>query len=178
MTEIISSFNYRIATINDITRIIELVHSAYRGESSRAGWTTESDFIDGTRTDSQEITDIINTPNNIIVLTEQDNQLLASVHLQKQGNTAYLGMFAVDPTVQNTGIGKSLLNAAELTAQQQWQCDRVHMTVITIRNELISWYERRGYQRTGIFKPFPYGIARYGKPKRDDLVLEILEKQL
>jgi ribosomal protein S18 acetylase RimI-like enzyme len=176
-TENISNLKFRIATNNDVTDIVALVHSAYRGESSRAGWTTEADFLDGTRTDSQEVSDIINTPDNLILLCEQANQLLASVHLQKQGNTAYLGMFAVHPAMQNTGIGKSLLHAAELMAQQQWQCDHIHMTVITLRSELIAWYERRGYQRTGILKPFPYGQPRYGMPKRDDLLLEVIEKK-
>ena len=52
------------------------------------------------------------------------------------------------------------------------------MTVIDIRDELITFYERRGYRRTGIKKPFPYGDERYGIPKRDDLRFEILEKAL
>lgn len=176
--EIISTFRYRPATGSDVSNIVELVHSAYRGESSRNGWTTEADFLDGTRTDTQEVNEIINNADNFILLCEQHGQLMASVHLQKQADTAYLGMFAVHPAAQNCGIGKALLSMAELMAQQQWQSTRMHMTVITLRTELINWYERRGYQRTGKFKPFPYGIARYGAPKRDDLILEILEKTL
>jgi len=169
---------FRLATLNDVARIVDLVHSAYRGESSRTGWTTEADFLDGTRTDSQEVGEIINAPFNAIVLCEKDNQLLASVHVQKQETNCYLGMFAVYPSVQNSGIGKALLTTAENTAQQLWQCKRMQMSVITLRKELIAWYERRGYRRTGIFKPFPYGQIRYGLPQRDDLLLEILEKQL
>lgn len=174
----ISPVNYRLATLNDVTHIVNLVHSAYRGESSRNGWTTEADFLDGTRTDTDEISEIINTPDNAIMLCEAGTQLLASVHLQKQESICYLGMFAVRPDVQNSGIGKKLLNMAEHKAQQLWQCQRMQMSVITLRTELIAWYERRGYERTGIFKPFPYGQPRYGDPKRNDLILEILEKQL
>ena len=177
-TENSSTFNYRIATNKDTCNIVDLVHSAYRGETSRNGWTTEANFLDGTRTDAEEVSAIINTLGNAIVLCENNNQLLASVHLQKQGDTAYLGMFAVHPTLQNNGIGKALLATAEQTAQQQWQCKCIHMTVITLRTELIGWYERRGYQRSGLFKPFPYGQPRYGSPKRDDLLLEVLEKKL
>lgn len=168
--------DFRIATLQDIPNIIQLVQSAYRGDSSRSGWTTEADFLDGTRTDSQEVSGIIKTPDNIILLCMINTRLLASVHLQKQDNAAYLGMFAVHPSMQNTGIGKTLLAEAENTVRQHWQSQRMQMTVITLRMELIAWYERRGYRRTGIIKPFPYGIARYGIPKRDDLILEVLEK--
>jgi ribosomal protein S18 acetylase RimI-like enzyme len=171
-------FKFRTATIQDVSNIVELVQSAYRGESSRGGWTTEADFLEGTRTDTQEVSDIIMAPDNLILLSVNDHQLLASVHLQKQNDAAYLGMFAVHPAIQNTGLGKALLTNAENTAQQLWQCKRMQMTVITLRKELIEWYERRGYHRTGILKPFPYGQPRYGFPKRDDLLLEILEKPL
>jgi ribosomal protein S18 acetylase RimI-like enzyme len=167
---------YRPATLTDASNIVALVHSAYRGETSRTGWTTEADILEGTRTDIQEVNEIINTPDNLIILCEQQNQILASVHLQKQGSTAYLGMFAVRPNLQNSGIGKAHLHTAEQIVQQQWQCPRMQMTVITLRHELIAWYIRRGYQPTGLFKPFPYGQSRYGNPKRDDLLLEVLEK--
>lgn len=175
----LETLRYRTATSCDIPRIVALVHAAYRGESSRAGWTTEADFLDGTRTDTDEISGIISTPGNTIVLCESRKQLLASVHIQKQNETTcYLGMFAVQPAGQGHGIGKKLLATAENMAQQLWQCNRMQMSVITLRTELIAWYEKRGYQRTGNFKPFPYGITRYGDPKRDDLLLEILQKQL
>ena len=181
MTSLIHTHNidyvYRSATNSDIEPIIALVHAAYRGESSRRGWTTEAELLDGTRTDAQEISAIINAPHNLILLCEHTNKLLASVHLQQQADSCYLGMFAVHPDAQNSGIGKTLLAHAETTAQQLWQSQRMQMTVITLRTELIAWYQRRGYQRTGIYKPFPYGIARYGKPRRNDLMLEVLEKQ-
>ncbi|HEX5637758.1 MAG TPA: GNAT family N-acetyltransferase [Gammaproteobacteria bacterium] len=169
---------FRTATLKDVNDIVELVQSAYRGDSSRNGWTTEADFLDGTRTDTQEVSDIILAADNVILLAVNHGQLLASVHIQKQNDAAYLGMFAVHPTMQNAGIGKALLTEAENMARHLWQSRRMQMTVITIRHELIAWYERRAYLRTGINKPFPYGIARYGLPKRDDLVLEVLEKTL
>jgi ribosomal protein S18 acetylase RimI-like enzyme len=172
-----SGYTFRIAEARDIPAIVELVHAAYRGESSRAGWTTEADFLDGSRTDSAEVTEILNTPNNVILLCEHTHQLMASVHLQQQHDYTYLGMFAVRPTQQNSGIGKALLGYAENFAREHFKTARMQMSVITLRHELIAWYERRGYKRTAIFKPFPYGIARYGTPKRDDLILEILEKK-
>lgn len=169
---------FRTATLQDVANIVELVQSAYRGDSSRNGWTTEADFLDGTRTDTEEVSDIIQAADNVILLGQHHNQLLASVHIQKQNEAAYLGMFAVHPALQNAGLGKALLAEAENLARHLWQSRRMQMTVITLRHELIAWYERRAYLRTGIHKPFPYGIARYGAPRRDDLLLEVLEKTL
>ena len=167
----------RNASLADVEAIVALVQSAYRGESSRVGWTTEADLLDGTRTDAEEVAELISKPNNYILLCERDNSLLASVHLENKGNHAYLGMFAVNPRAQAQGVGKYLLAMAEEIVFKQWQCKLLEMTVITLRTDLIAWYERRGYQRTGSYRPFPYGQPRYGMPRRDDLVLEVLQKQ-
>ena len=87
-------------------------------------------------------------------------------------------MFSVRPGLQGSGLGRFMLTTAENFARAEWKCIKMEMTVISIRAELIAWYERRGYHRTGRFKPFPYGDARFGIPKRDDLQFELLEKLL
>jgi ribosomal protein S18 acetylase RimI-like enzyme len=87
-------------------------------------------------------------------------------------------MFAVDPTLQAGGLGRSLLTEAERIARDEWGCRRMEMTVIVQRDELIAWYERRGYRRTGTYKPFPYGQERFGIPRREDLRFELLVKEL
>ena len=79
---------------------------------------------------------------------------------------------------QGGGVGKAMLAEAERIAREEWQLPTMRMTVIDIRDELIAFYGRRGYTRTGIKKPFPYGDERYGIPKRKDLRFEILEKPL
>ena len=168
---------YRQGLNADIDKIVTLVDSAYRGDSSRAGWTTEADFIDGQRTERQEIIDILARPASTILLCEDDGQLVATVQLNKSGDGAYLGMFAVDPQRQATGLGIKLLDQAESFVQEEWSSECMRMLVISIRKELISWYQRHGYNKTGKTKPFPYGETRFGIPKRDDLVLEILEKR-
>ena len=104
--------------------------------------------------------------------------MLACAHAAVEDGAGYFGMFSVQPGLQNTGIGKVMLAEAERIAREDWQLPTMRMTVIDIRAELIAWYERRGYRRTGITKPFPYGDARFGIPKRDDLRFEILEKTL
>lgn len=172
------ALRFRVATAADVDSIVALVDSAYRGDASRAGWTTEADLLDGQRTDAAEVADLIATPGNCILLCERDGELLGSAHVERHGVTAHFGMFAVRPTRQRGGIGKALLAEAERRARDDWDCREMHMAVITLRSELIAWYQRRGYRRTGQFRPFPYGQIRFGIPRRDDLRLEILRKPL
>ena len=172
------SLTYRTASAGDVRAIVALVQSAYRGEASRAGWTTEADLLDGQRTDADEVAALINAPASRILLCEQGGVLLASAHLEKHAASCHFGMFAVRPDRQGCGLGQAMLAEAERMARDEWDCREMQMTVITLRTELIAWYERRGYRRTGIFKTFPYGDARFGLPKRDDLRLEVLRKPL
>ena len=87
-------------------------------------------------------------------------------------------MFAVDPAEQaGSGLGKRVLAEAERIAREEWRCRAMRMTVIVQREELIAWYGRRGYRRTGDYQPFPYGDERFGIPRRDDLRFEVLLKE-
>lgn len=169
---------FRDAGGADVSAVVSLVESAYRGDVSRQGWTTEADFLDGQRTDPAGVAQIIAKPHSRVLLGERAGQLLACCHLEKQGDACYFGMFSVRPTLQGGGVGKQMLEHAERIARDEWKCRKMEMTVISIRNELVAWYERRGYHRTGVFKPFPYGDERFGIPKRDDLRFELLEKSL
>ena len=169
---------FRAATAADADAIVALVESAYRGDASRVGWTTEADFLDGRRTGPDDVLAQIARPRSRILLAEQGNELLACAHVAEEDGAGYFGMFSVRPGLQNGGIGKAVLAEAERIAREEWALPSMRMTVIDIRDELIAWYERRGYRRTGITKPFPYGDARFGIPKRDDLRFEILEKRL
>ena len=172
-------FVMRQATLGDVPAIVTLVESAYRGDVSRAGWTTEADFLDGQRIDVPGVADIIVKPGSVIILAKSDDgTLLACCHIEKQGAACYFGMFSVRPGMQGSGIGRHMLAEAERFASTTWKSIKMEMTVISIRTELIQWYERRGYQRTGRFKPFPYGDERFGIPKRDDLQFELMEKAL
>ena len=168
---------FRTAGGGDIAAIVALVESAYRGDVSRKGWTTEADLLDGQRTDPVSVGTLIKKPGSRIVLAERDG-LLACANIEKQGDAAYFGMFSVRPDLQGAGVGRALLAEAERVAREEWGCREMQMTVISIRDELIAWYERRGYRRTGRYSPFPYGDERFGIPKRDDLRFELLTKAL
>lgn len=168
---------FRAATEADIDAVVALVESAYRGDASRAGWTTEADLLEGRRTGADEVGDCIARPRSLILLAERDRDLLACAHVAEEDGAGYFGMFSVRPTLQGNGLGKRVLAEAERIVRETWRLPAMRMTVIDSRAELIAFYERRGYRRTGVFKPFPYGDARFGIPRRDDLRFEVLEKR-
>ncbi|MEO6103303.1 MAG: GNAT family N-acetyltransferase [Pseudoxanthomonas sp.] len=176
MTEL----TFRAATLADIPALVALVTSAYRGDVSRQGWTTEADLLDGQRIDPEVLQRDIERPRSQVIVAERSDAgiplLLACVHVAAEGDAGYLGMFSVRPDGQGSGIGKQMMQEAERYAREDLQLPAMRMTVIDLREELIAFYERRGYRRTGITRPFPYGDERFGIPKRDDLRFEILEK--
>lgn len=174
-----NAIRFRTAVARDARHIADLVNAAYRGASSRAGWTTEADFLGGQRTDAAAIEAILSRPGQYFLLGEHAGALLGCVNLEKISHaTCYFGMFAVRPGLQGRGDGTRFLAEAERFARESLGCSVMRMYVITLRAELIAWYERRGYRRTCEYQPFPYGDERFGIPLRDDLEFEVLEKQL
>ncbi|HET7369860.1 MAG TPA: GNAT family N-acetyltransferase [Gammaproteobacteria bacterium] len=169
---------FRYAETADAPAVRELVESAYRGDASRAGWTTEADFLDGQRIDPDGVRAAIAKPDSYVLLAEVGERLGACAHIEKRGDAAYFGMFAVRPDAQAAGLGRAVLAEAERRVQALWQARSILMTVIDLRDDLIAWYERRGYRRTGEYAPFPYGDERFGIPRRDDLRFEWLVKEL
>jgi ribosomal protein S18 acetylase RimI-like enzyme len=167
----------RAATPADAPAVTELVQRAYRGDSSRAGWTTEADLLDGQRIDVDGVTRKIENGTGEVLIGLNEEQLVACCELEHRGTAAYFGMFAVEPTLQGAGVGRVMLQAAEQRAAD-WAVTTVEMTVIAQRTELIEWYERRGYSRTGEARAFPYGDEAFGLPRREDLVFVVLEKSL
>lgn len=173
-----SATTFRLATTDDVAAVVALVESAYRGDVSRKGWTTEADLLDGQRTDPLGVADLIAKPGSCLLLGECGGDLLACANIERRGDIAYFGMFSVRPDLQGGGLGRVVLAEAERMAHDDWHCREMQMTVISVRDELIAWYERRGYRRTGVYSPFPYGDERFGIPKRDDLRFELLVKAL
>ena len=170
-----------IAGDSDLDAVAALVNSAYRGDSSRAGWTTEADLLGGQRTDPETLRSDLASHPGAVLLTMREapgGTLLGSVWLEpKSADVWYLGMLTVRPDLQARGLGRRLLQEAEWYAAAQG-ARRMRMTVITVRDTLLDWYERRGYVRTGELLPFPYGKDEFGRPQRDDLQFEALEKEL
>jgi len=172
---------FRKAATTDAQNIAALINSAYRGETSRLGWTTEADLLTGARTEVDEVLSLIAADNSMLLLCLDGPTLLGSVTLEKHGSAAqpvaHLGMFAVQPHQQGRGIGKQLLAFAEQTAVEAWGVSSMAMSVITLRQELISFYQRRGYRLTGTLRPFP-AESKLWRPVVSNLQLGLMEKSL
>ncbi len=164
------------ATTADIPQLETLVNEAYRGPVSRKGWTTEADLLTGIRTDEKGLREMIKKSGAMILKASSgEGMMVGCVYLEKQDTDLYLGLITVSPRIQARGIGKKILAAAEEEAIAQ-NCLRVTMGVISIRHELISWYERRGYSRTGVVKPLP--VDKKFVISKEPFVLMEMAKQL
>ncbi len=167
------------ATPDDVPALHALIESAYRGDSARVGWSHEADLLDGQRTDLEELGAMVADPARRLLLFRDGESLRACVALtDKSGGLAYLGLLTVEPGRQGSGLGRMMLAAAEDHAARELGARRIEMTVIVQRDELIAWYQRRGYAPTGERRPFPLTDPKFGKPKRDDLEFVVLEKRL
>jgi ribosomal protein S18 acetylase RimI-like enzyme len=165
----------------DYPAIIKLVNAAYRGHGAVESWNIESGIIEGTRlTDSLLREDLAAKPQAhfLVHRDPEGRSIIGTVWLEPVDDHArYLGLFTVDPAIQNQQLGRRLLSAAEEFAKARG-ARSIRMGVLSVRDTLIAWYERRGYARTGETEPFPYGDDRFGKPLRENLVFAILEKQV
>lgn len=172
---------FRDATLADVEDLVALVQSAYRGDASRGGWTTEADLLHGQRTDAAAVRAVIAAPGSRMLVAERDGAIVACCQLEERAQgghrVGYFGMFAVRPGHQGNGLGRQVLAEAERLARG-WGSRELHMTVIVQREDLIAYYERRGYRRTGELSPFPYDDQRFGVPQRADLAFELLVKPL
>ncbi|MES2861920.1 MAG: GNAT family N-acetyltransferase [Pseudomonadota bacterium] len=174
MTEV----TFRPADDADIERLLPLIHSAYRGDSARLGWTHEADLLDGQRTDVDALHAILADPAEAIIIAERGGILIGCVRVTDLGDgLSSLGMLAVDPVRQGGGLGRRLIAEAEAHARRLAQ-RRMEMTVISQRAELIAFYERRGYELTGETRPFPATDPRFGVPRRSDLAFIVMERAL
>lgn len=177
---------FRKATPSDVPSLLNLVRSAYRGDASRAGWTTEADLVTDDRIDEDGLLKKINEPNGQVLVAraaDTDGELLACCEILRQpepAKVAYLGLFSVNPALQNGGIGKKVLAEAETYARDDMGASVMEMQVLWMRRELIAYYERRGYKVTeGETRPFPYEHLVNPKPGlRQDLYFVVMRKTL
>lgn len=166
---------FRPATAADAPALADLINRAYRSEASQAGWTTEGHLLEGPRVDEEILREMLAAPAAVLLKAELDGRLAGCVYLENQGSYLYLSMLAVAPEVQAHGVGRQLLGAAEAHARRVG-CASIQMSVLAQRAELLAWYERQGYRRTGASEPFP-ATTRFGRP-RQPLTLLTLAKEV
>jgi ribosomal protein S18 acetylase RimI-like enzyme len=164
------------ATLEDVSSLNKLINSAYRGESSKKGWTTEANILEGKRTTEDELRAIIQDPKNTILKFTENNQIIGCVLLKEKESELYLGMLTVSPELQNSGVGKKLMQEAEVFALDLG-ISKIVMTVISVRAELISWYNRKGYVDTGLREPFPVSDV-FSQTSNEPLEFMVLEKRI
>ena len=157
---------------NHIEEICNLVNLAYRGE---IGWTKETGLVSGNRTSAKEVQKYMEDPNAHFLVAIENGEVISCICIEKKENSAYIGMFAVHPRLQGKGIGKEILSQAEIYAYTKLEAKKFVMAVVSQRNELISFYERSGYIRTGNIQEYPAHLD-VGVPLVGGLTIEYLEK--
>jgi len=162
------------AVAEDISALNTLINSAYRGEFSKKGWTTEAHLLEGGRTTEAELLDIIQDTSNTLLKYSDNSKIIGCVLLKVKKSELYLGMLTVSPDIQNSGIGKKLLHQAEVFAAEI-HLPKIVMTVISVREELIAWYKRNGYVDTGAREPFPVSDV-FNPTTQEPLEFMVLEK--
>lgn len=170
------ALTFRDAVPEDVEALVALVESAYRGDASRVGWTTEAHLLEGQRTDQDGVREAMAAGR--LLVAERDGAIVGCCQLEQRGSSAYFGMFSVAPALQGSGLGRAILAEAERLGRAELGASVMEMTVIAQREDLIAYYERRGFARTGETKPFPYGDERFGIPQREDLHFVVLAKPL
>ena len=171
---------FKTATNQNAQEIANLVNSAYRGEYSQQGWTTEASLLGGQRTDAESLQRLIDSPlNQIEIAYEAESQsIIGSVHLiQEIPDTLYFGMLTVEPRAQAKGLGKIILKHVENIALR-YGLKRIRFTVIPNRTELVAFYQRRGFNATGKSEPFPEQDPKFGLPKVEGLILLEYDKMI
>ena len=132
----------------------------------------ESELVDGSRISEHQV---IELADSIIVMGLDGADIVACVHVKKDGSSSYIGMLAVNPLLQSAGVGKHILAYAEDYARVAFGAQKFMMVVLSARTELIAFYFRRGYQRVGSVMDYPVS-AGVGLPKVSNLTIEVLEK--
>ena len=168
---------YRIADSKDIPELVALINSAYRPIGSDAGWTHESDLVDGERINASQLAGLLEREGSTVLLGLSKGEIIACVNVNEESGATYIAMLTVKSSYQNVGLGKEMLQLAEEYAENQYESSAFNLFVISERKELFDFYLRRGYKSTNITSEYP-ASAGVGTPKVTGLKLVLLTKEL
>jgi predicted N-acetyltransferase YhbS len=173
----VGPLSFRPADPADVPALVGIVNGAYRGDASGRGWTHEADLVAGPRIDEAGLRAMLARPRSVVLVALREDALVGCVHVEAAApGECFLGMLSVRVVEQGSGLGKALVAAAEDHARRAFGARVMAMHVVSVRPELLAWYERRGYRRTGHTVAFePQGAER---SLRGPLAFERLEKRL
>lgn len=141
-----------IGRLDDVKAITNISNKAYKGNGQ--GWTDwahlQNILQDVTRTNENDVQALMERyPSVFVIYTGEDGTLQGSLYLEDIGEKKYhLWLMAVDPSRQNQGIGRKLLNGAcEYSKQNGYEL--IELLTSTSRVEVVAWYERCGFTKTG-----------------------------
>ncbi|RYE10358.1 MAG: GNAT family N-acetyltransferase [Hyphomicrobiales bacterium] len=169
-------YRFAFATPADVPALALLIERAYRGPEAAKGWTNEAEILTGPRSSPEEIAGLIADPEARFLVALDGDRPVACALLKRHGTGAYFGMFAIDPAVQGGGLGKLMMTRADAAVRELWNANYLRLSVISLRDQLIAWYERRGFVQTGQHEPFPFDSSPGAL--RTDFHLTVLQKAL
>lgn len=168
--------SFRTTNNAEAGSIAALVNGAYRPQSGVTGWTHESDLVADSRTSAAQILETLSRHHSVVLVGLNNEAIVACAHVEEDGNSCHIGMLAVNPILQGAGAGKLMLAEAEKYASTVFGSEKFIMVVVSERTELVSFYLRRGYQKTGLVLDYPIS-AGVGIPKNPEMKVEMLEKR-
>jgi ribosomal protein S18 acetylase RimI-like enzyme len=155
--------------------LARLVNDAYGRTERPHGWTSEDGIVAGPRVTPEDVQAIVDGETTLLV-AKADEELIGCVHLAGEGGDCELGLLSVEPDRQDEGLGRAILKAAEAHARDELEAKRIVLHVVSVREDLIAWYERRGYTHTGVEEPFD--SAGDQRSLVGELSFVVLEKRL
>lgn len=185
-----ADLTFSVASPSDAERIQTLLHAAFRADDSRPNWTADPEMNRRFTVDLNDLTAKLGDPDTVYLIAPSSSpgshELTACIGITKITLTkdrpspvtgARLSHVAIDPTLHRGGLGKRLLEYAEKYSREELGAQVLSLDALSTRIELIEWYHRRGFRKTGEVVPFPVKL-KDGLVLPDDLVFVQFEKEL
>jgi N-acetylglutamate synthase-like GNAT family acetyltransferase len=136
----------RLAKKSETKAVMDVINAAFRN--------AESFFIERDRLDEKTMQSFLDKGEFLV--SEEDGTIIGAVYIEMRGDRSYLGLLAIDPNAQKSGLGSKLMTAAEEHCRRAGS-KFMDIQVVNLRKELPEFYYRRGYVETGT-APFPSGV--------------------
>ena len=163
---------------DDIQVVVEIINQVYRSEKKSKSWTTEAHLLGGKRVENESFEKLLKEENSKIYLAKFQDKIIGNIQAKLKNDDIYIGLFAVQPDFQSSGIGKKLLEYAENNSSNIYnKANKFKMLVISIRTDLIEFYKRRGYKVTNSFLEFPKSEL-WNIKTNEELKFVVLEKYI